>query len=295
MQATDPDLVTLAAGPLTLLLAPVIGGSVARFEYSVEERTIPLLRGCATAPTHVLETGSFPLVPYVNRIRGGQFTFRGQTVRLAPNMTGDASPLHGQGWLNAWRVVAKSEREATLEYRHDAGEWPWSYRAEQRFRLDESSLEVGLTCRNLSPDPMPCGLGQHPYFLCSPRTHIRTHVEHVWTIDEQVLPLEKIAASGDYDLADRAVCGLGLDHGFGGWGGSATLRDPDWPFAVTMSSPDAAFFQLYSPKSGGLFVAEPVTHANAALNAPEAHWAELGMRILEPDEEMTLSMRLAIA
>ncbi len=142
---------------------------------------------------------------------------------------------------------------------------------------------------------MPCGLGQHPYFLCSPDTRIRTRVEHVWTIDEQVLPLEKIAAEGHYDLADRAVCALGLDHGFGGWGGSASFSDRDWPFDITMSSPDAAFFQLYSPPSGGLFVAEPVTHANAALNADEGQWAELGMRILLPGEEMTLTTRLAIA
>ena len=116
----------------------------------------------------------------------------------------------------------------------------------------------------------------------------------MWTIDEQVLPIERVPATGHFDLADRAVCGLGLDHGFGGWGGRAELSDPDWPFALVMSSPDADFFQLYSPESGGLFVAEPVSHANAALNAPEAEWAELGMRVLAPGEEMALSMRLDV-
>lgn len=295
VQATDPDLVTLSAGPLELVLAPAIGGSVARFTYTDGDRTVPILRGCPSAPAHVLEAASFPLVPYVNRVRGGQFTFRGQTVQLALNMAGDASPLHGQGWINTWKVITASANEAMFEYQHETGEWPWSYRAEQRFKLDETSLEVLLACRNLSPDPMPCGLGQHPYFLCSAETRIRTHVEHVWTIDADVLPLDKIAATGDYDLAERAVCGLGLDHGFGGWGGTATFSDPDWPFDITMSSPDAAFFQLYSPHSGGLFVAEPVTHANAALNAPEEQWAGLGLRILQPDEEMTLSMRVEIA
>jgi aldose 1-epimerase len=43
-----------------------------------------------------------------------------------------------------------------------------------------------------------------------------------------------------------------------------------------------------------LFVAEPVSHANAALNAPEEQWPELGMRVLGHGEEMTLTMRLAI-
>jgi aldose 1-epimerase len=37
-----------------------------------------------------------------------------------------------------------------------------------------------------------------------------------------------------------------------------------------------------------------VSHANAALNAPEGQWGELGMRVLEPGEAMSLSMRLDV-
>ena len=44
----------------------------------------------------------------------------------------------------------------------------------------------------------------------------------------------------------------------------------------------------------GIVVAEPVTHANAALNAPEEQWRQLGMEVLEPNEEMALTMILAI-
>jgi aldose 1-epimerase len=141
---------------------------------------------------------------------------------------------------------------------------------------------------------MPCGLGQHPYFECGPETRIDTQLTHVWTIDEQVLPVEKIAAVGQFSLEDRLVCGLGLDHGFGGWSGRARLSDPDWPFELVMSSPNAGYFQLYSPAEGGIFVAEPVTHANAALNAPENEWAELGMQVLDPGEELHLDMRLDV-
>ena len=47
------------------------------------------------------------------------------------------------------------------------------------------------------------------------------------------------------------------------------MSDPDWPYQVRLSSPDARFFQLYSPGEGGIFVAEPVSQANAALNATE--------------------------
>jgi aldose 1-epimerase len=37
-----------------------------------------------------------------------------------------------------------------------------------------------------------------------------------------------------------------------------------------------------------------VTHANAALNAPESEWPKLGMRVLDPGEAMSLDMRLDV-
>ena len=83
---------------------------------------------------------------------------------------------------------------------------------------------------------MPCGLGQHPYFPCGPETRLDTEVTHVWTIDEHVLPVEKVPAEGRFDLRDRLVCGQGLDHGFGGWGGEARMSDPDWPYELRLSS-----------------------------------------------------------
>jgi len=287
-------LVTLSAGRLELALSPSVGGSIARFDYLAADRRHAILRQCNGVPDHVLAAASFPLVPYVNRIRGGAFGFNGRIVRLAPNMAGDPSPLHGQGWLGDWQVVSSSDDEAILRFRHPAGEWPWAYDAEQHFKLAPNGLSLTLSCTNISPDPMPCGLGQHPYFNCSPDTRLQTGVTEVWTIDDHVLPVDKIPATGRFDLSDRMVCGLGLDHGFGGWGGIARLSDPAWPYALAMRSDDARFFQLYSPQSGGIFVIEPVTHANAALNAPQDEWSNLGMTILAPGHRMSLTMRLTI-
>jgi aldose 1-epimerase len=286
--------VRLIAGRLRLGLSPSIGGAISAFEWTDGETSRPILRKSHTPLEKVLDAASFPLVPYVNRIRGGRFTFRGREVRIAPNMPGDPSPLHGQGWLNAWTVEQADEREAMLSFAHEAGEWPWTYEARQEFALDEEGLTVRLRCRNVGVEPMPCGLGQHPYFPCGPETRLDTQVTDVWTIDEHVLPVDKVPAQGRFDLRDRLVCGQGLDHGFGGWGGEARLSDPDWPYRLRLSSGDAHFFQLYSPAQGAIFVAEPVTHANAALNAPEEEWAELGLRVLGPDEEMSLTMRLDV-
>ena len=288
------DLLILSSADLKLELSPCIGGAIARLSYVAGSKPRSILRDCHTPLENVLDAASFPLVPFVNRVRDGSFSFRGRTVSLAPNMIGDPSPLHGQGWLNAWTVDESGDSEATLSYRHKPGEWPWAYDAEQQFCVDDGVLWVRLTCRNTSGEPMPCGLGQHPYFPCSARTRIDTTVSHVWTIDEQVLPVAKIPATGRYNLSNRLICGQDLDHGFGGWSGCMLIDDPDWPYELELSSPDARFFQIYSPASGGFFVAEPVSHANAAMNAPEPDWPGLGFRVLEPGEEMRLDMRLEV-
>jgi aldose 1-epimerase len=294
MQRAEMASVILSAGPLRLELSPSVGGSISAFEWTDEDCARAILRKCNSSSENVLDAACFPLVPYSNRIRDGQFTFRGRQVRIAPNMADDPSPLHGQGWLNPWQVEQSSGQNAILSFHHRPGEWPWDYEARQEFALDEQGLSITLACRNLSGDPMPCGLGQHPYFPCGPETMIDTQVTDVWTIDEHVLPVEKVPANGRFNLRDRAVCGQDLDHGFGGWGGHATLTDPGWPYELRLSSRTARFFQLYSPPEGGIFVAEPVTHANAALNASGEEWPELGMRALEPGEEMSLDMRLEV-
>jgi aldose 1-epimerase len=290
----ENGLLRLAAGPLELLLAPLVGGTIARFDYLADSGKLSVFRGSEGVPETALAAGSFPLVPYCNRIRGGRFSFRGREIVIPRNLQQDASPLHGHGWQAPWTVEDVSGRDALLAFNHKRGDWPWDYEARQRFELDSEGLTLTLTCRNVDDSPMPCGLGQHPYFHCTADTILDTVVTHAWTIDEDVLPVEKVPAQGRYDLRRRRVCGQGLDNGFGGWGQTCRISDPAWPFAVSFSSSDAEFFQLYSPPEGDIFVAEPVTHANAAMNEPEERWSELGLRVLEPGEEMRLAVRFDI-
>ncbi|MEO6092912.1 MAG: aldose 1-epimerase [Novosphingobium sp.] len=284
----------LRAGALEAQLLPQAGGSVARFDRIVGADRQPLLRGTDAEDAGPLDCGCFPLVPYCNRIRGGAFSCDGRQVTLAPNMLPDPSPLHGQGWLARWEVCSSSDAEAELSFVHPAGEWPWSYEARQHFVLDADSLSITLACRNLSERPMPCGLGFHPYYVCDERTRLDTGVECAWTVDADVLPVERVPATGRYDLRERPICGQGLDNGFGGWSGWARI---DWPgnaASLRLRAEDASYFQVYSPESGGLFAAEPVQHANAALNAPQDEWAGLGIRLLGEGEQRDLRVRFEV-
>jgi len=281
----------LRAGELEAHLLPSVGGSLARFDRLAGGKRQPLLRGTDGDNGGPLDMACFPLVPFCNRIRGSAFNFRGEMVHLAPNMLPDPSPLHGQGWLSSWVLRPLGDSAAEMRFKHRAGEWPWEYEAVQHVSLDPAGLSLELSCRNLSDRPMPCGLGLHPYYPCDAKTQLDTEVESVWPVDEQVLPLGREPAQGVYDLRARLICAQGLDNGFGGWSGSAAIDWPGEEAGLRLTSPDCRFFQVYSPEDGGVFVAEPVQNANAALNEPEEDWAQLGIALLQPGESRRMSAR----
>jgi aldose 1-epimerase len=278
---------TLRAGDLRVELAPRLGGAVRRFDRIVGDACQPLLRG-------PLEVACFPLVPFANRLRGGAFACDGRTVRLAPNMAGDPSPLHGQGWRAVWSAERLDERRAVLSFRHAAAEWPWDYEATQRIDLDDGGLSLTLSCVNVSAERMPCGLGYHPYYPCDADTVLDTAVERAWTVDADVLPLESVAAAGRYDLRNRRICGQSLDNGFDGWSGTASIRWPRAAVGLRLTSPDAGRLQVFSPPAGGVFAAEPAQNANTALNAPQRAWPDLGIVMLAKGEQAVLRVRFDI-
>jgi aldose 1-epimerase len=284
----------LRAGELEAHLLPAAGGSIARFDRISSGRRQPLLRGTDDDQAGPLDAACFPLVPYCNRIRGAQFACNGEIVRLTPNMPPDPSPLHGHGWQGVWQLGSVTSDTATMRFSHQAGEWPWHYQARQTVSLDPKGLSVELTCRNLSERPMPCGLGLHPYYACDGGTRLDTMVKTVWTVDEDVLPVAQLPAEGRYDLSERLICGQDLDNGFGGWSGTATFDWPQEEAMLWLSSPNCRYFQVYSPPSGGLIAVEPVQNANAALNAPQEQWEELGIELLNPGEERRMSARFEV-
>lgn len=291
--------VILTAGPLRVVLAPELGGSIARFDWLEDGACRPLMRGAGPdesggGAASAQDCACFPLVPFANRIRGGRFEFRGETIRLSPTIAHDPSPLHGHGWRVPWELVQRDAASAELRFRHEPGEWPWAYEASQTFTLAADRLDVVLACTNLDERPMPCGLGLHPFHPCDPDTRLATRVDGVWTVDASVLPLAHVPAEGRYDLSDRAICDQDLDNGFDGWSGTALIRWGGAGPALRLTSPGTGFLQVYAPPGRGLFAVEPVQHANGALNAPEAQWADLGLAVLGPGETRSLHARWVV-
>lgn len=264
----------LFAATTSAEVSPDHGGSIIGFE--VGGRAI-LRRGIAG--THPLLYSSFPLVPYCNRIRSGSFRFEDQAVELRPNFDQDPHPLHGDGWLERWDVVAVQDDVIELSLTRPAGEWPWRYRAHQRISVEAGRLSVTLTVENLSERAMPVGLGFHPYFERPAR--LTATVDGWWT--------------GDGGLPDRweerdslratDIDRLQVDNTFTGWDGKAIIETPT---DRIMLASDLPMLHLYSPKGGNFFCAEPVSSAPDAPNHPER-----GLSVLQPGTSRSSTMTIA--
>jgi aldose 1-epimerase len=104
--------------------------------------------------------GSYPLIPWVNRIPYGRLTFRGKTHELPLNLEHYA--IHGEAYMRAWIQVD----DGRLVFSGGGGltPYPWRYSAEQLFEIDGETVTITITLRNDSGIEMPGGIGIHPWF-----------------------------------------------------------------------------------------------------------------------------------
>lgn len=302
-------VIRLAAGALRAEVAPEVGGSLAGFwiEGAGAHRTDWLRPATpqALAQRDPLGMGSFPLVPFCNRIRDGRATFEGREIRFPPNHPAVASPhpLHGIGWQRPWQVVQESGHVVTLALSVDASPaWPWRFSSCQRIELGDKGLTVHIALTNEDDAAMPAGIGHHPYFPHTRGTRLTVACAAMWHTDAQVIPT--VLETGD--VVDRLRAGvtladLVLDNNFVGWEHAARI---DWPgdglgparHLVMQAQPGLDYFVIYSPGGADHFCAEPVSQCTDWLNLMDRYGrGSLGGARLAPGETLAAQFSLTPA
>lgn len=127
------------------------------------------------------KAGAFPLFPFHNRLRNAVFRHDGKTIRLKPNSANGRDVLHGPAHRRPWNVteLAPTLIEMSMDYRAD-NEWPFDFRATQRFELDQSGMTIRLCLTNTGQTVMPGGIGWHPYFRHSTDAQIKITAQQQW-------------------------------------------------------------------------------------------------------------------
>jgi aldose 1-epimerase len=278
----------LSSGALRCALRPDLGGCVAGL-WSGEQQLLRSTPGAELQSVRV--AGSYPLVPYSNRIGKRQLHWAGQTYELPQNFAPEPHSIHGVGWERAWQVEEAGASHAVLAYHHAAdAAWPFAFDSRQRFTLTDDALEMQMSITNRADGPAPAGLGWHPYFAKSPQTQIRFVARGRWEMGNDLLPTQRLAHTG----LDRDCTSLTVDHCFDGWNGIVELTEGRLRMRI---SSDLDCLVVFTTPERDSIAIEPVSHVNNALALAQqtGQSAEsLGMRVLQPGETFSASMRIDV-
>jgi aldose 1-epimerase len=149
--------VQLSMGDATVTVDPAAGGRVTSFV--VDGTELLVQHG-----SDVFHWGSFPMAPWVGRLRHGRLEFDGRVVDLPVNAPPHA--LHGLVTERPWSVTAADEKSVSLsvDLGGAAGDpWPWPCRVTQSVSLGPDALRFRLAVE--AQCPMPADIGWHPWFV----------------------------------------------------------------------------------------------------------------------------------
>ncbi len=285
------ERVLLARDDWSLELRPEVGGAVS----SLCHRDRAVLRPSPPQFSDVLQSASFALVPYANRIAHGRFDHEGRSWQLPLNFGAHPHALHGVGWQACWKVTSHGPDAVVLCHEHDGGPgWPWPYVAEQRIELATDAVTFELAVVNRAGTPVPVGLGFHPAFPVSSGTVLRTTVGAVWLADADQLPTGRAAHDHFADWRTGAPVQRNslIDNCHDGWERRLAITTPGMT-TLLRASPDLDRLHIYVPPGAGFFCAEPVSHVPDAINRATA--ADMhGLRVLQPGGRFGVSMQIAV-
>jgi aldose 1-epimerase len=157
------------------------------------------------------------LMPWVNRLRDGAYSFDGHDQQLAISEPKTGTAIHGLVRWCSWRPLEVSPDRVRLGYRLMAQNgYPWTLDLAAEYAVDAGGLTVTLSATNLADSPAPFAAGMHPYLaIAAGRVDdvVLTVPADTWQlVDERLLPAGTAPVSWDHDFrAGRLIGSLELD------------------------------------------------------------------------------------
>ncbi len=300
LETIDMRAIEIGDGEVRAVVVPALGGGLARFDRRSSSGWRPIMRPFEMPADGAPATSALAmnlLIPWSNRISSGGFDYGGRHHPLAPNLAGEACPIHGDAWLAPWRVETVGDRTITLGHEGEIG--PYRYAAQVSYAIEDGALVTRMGAEHRGREPLPYGLGLHPWFVREPGTRLHAPAKAMWLEGKGHLPLERVpltdARAHDFRTPARLPRNW-VNNGFDGWEGTARLIWPDGTGVAierleTEGNGRFDRFILFSPNAEAPFVCfEPVTHAIDAFHlagGPLDH----GMAELRTGERLDIACR----
>lgn len=143
------------------------------------------------------------LTPWVNRIRNGNYSYKGKNYQLPINEPVLGNAIHGLLARAPFSIKQQTENSITLAYVYEGEElnYPFPFIFNYTYSLlNEGGLEITFEAKNTGSTSMPFACGWHPYFKFPDTTvedlTIKFHPISRFISDSQMIPLKEESLQG---------------------------------------------------------------------------------------------------
>jgi galactose mutarotase-like enzyme len=279
----------------------------------------------------IFKMGGAILLPFANRIRGKlsadgktiTATVAGKTVTLPANWSGnnpgaEKHAIHGLMRRSQFQDVRvqNSANESTVSAVLHAGNFDGHWLSDTDVRVETTlthdAFEMAVTAKNVGNQPLPMGIGWHPYFVLpgGDRQQVRLHLPSqtravMNNYDDSFTTGERVPVNGTpYDFSAPGGRPLGtqyLDDNFSNLDYNAEGRtvseiiDPAAKYGLRLItlSPQIKSIQVYAPPQKNFVAIEPQFNLPDPYN-PDWGSADTGMVLLQPGQSVTWRVRLEL-
>ena len=237
-----------------------------------------------------LDSSSFIMAPYSNRVRGGRFSYDGKEYQLKRRAE---HAIHGDVRRRPFNLLSITQDRISLRYdseSFDDVDWPWPFLLDVVYAIDSNTMATELALTNLGQSEMPAGFGIHPFFSLDPfgtgrnEARIQFDAEGEYPTDNEEIPIGSPVKRRQLELYRTGSPPEPGNHYYSGWTGTGRVSWPASGIALELEcegpfrhlicwSPDAPYFAF-----------EPVTNATDGLNQRSRGLAGHGIVSLLPGD-----------
>ena len=290
----------------TARIAPELGFNCFEFRAKVGDREIDVLDSVPdfeTGGQRSSGSGIPILFPFPNRIRAGKFTWEGREFSL-PVSDKFGNAIHGLCLDRPWRVIAQGDDFVTGQFQLSVDApnrrtlWPTDFTIEVDYELLGNRLRANFRVINPSSQPLPWGLGTHPYFKLPLATTsrvgaclIEVPAAQRWELQDCLPTGERRELDEEHDLRFGAyVDTVQLDDVYTtvqceGPQFDCLILDEEGGLQITLTSPPIfREIVVFTPPNRAAVCIEPYTCPTDAINL-QAGGIDCGWRTLAPGAE----------
>lgn len=292
-----------------LELLPAMGGRINGLRFVIDNEIHDVIAGCADQQALLDDVGfrGIPIFPFVNRLDQGRYMHLGHTYQFDVNEPERDNALHGflqhlAPVITVSENPQSSECQMRYHYTGDNPGYPFAADIDFSFILNDSdmadngSLELRISVINKHDEPIPVGIGWHPYFtfghsiedvkLQLPLVQkmdvnermLPTGVQHEYNAFATLTPIDQtdlddcfaIQAIGEQSIATTTLWSEKQNVGLAVW--------------QKIGNRGLNFLQLYIPPDRHSIAIEPVSCGVNAFNTGD------GLIMLEPGQSISAFM-----